>query len=161
MHIHSRTKKAALTTLLMMSFVTLCGYVWHLDIRSASCLFGMLGIYATGIIWIVSTAHVSKKHFSLLFQSGFKSFILITFLMIIFFIFFYKFNPQILDEFIKENNRLITKMGSRTPSEMETNENLIRSYFVPMTISFYTLVLLITGAISSALTAVLVSRSNK
>ena len=145
----------------MICYILLCRYVLKIDTRSSASLLGMLGIYVAGLIWIVSTAHVSKKHFSLLFQSGFKSFILMTFLMIVFFIIFHKLNRQILDDFIRENNRMIAESGNKTPTEIETNEALLRSYFVPMTISFYTLVLLITGAITSALTAVLISRSNK
>ena len=142
-----------------MSFILLCQFVFDIPVRSGTCLVSMLGLFAAGLVWILASSQVSRKQFKYVFQRGFQSFVFITFLMVIFFIVFYKFNPQILDQFIKENNQNIQLAGSKTPDEVSANEAMIRSYFIPMTISFYTLLFLFFGAITTAITAVFLTRS--
>lgn len=159
MHLNQRIKKTLLTALLMMAYVSLCQYVFHLPVRSSSCIFGMLFVYMAGIFWVLKGANIPAGQMKLFFQHGFRSFMLITFLMVLFFMVFYKLNPQILNQFILENNASIRAIGGKTPSEIEANEKMIRSYFIPMTISFYTLLLLFIGVVTSVACSVFLSRS--
>lgn len=155
----SGTFKSIIISVALMLFILLCQYVMNVPIRSGNCLVTLLGLYMAGIIWVLTTSQVSRKQFKYVFQRGFQSFVFITFLMVIFFIVFYRFNPQILDQFIKENNQTIRQAGTKTPGEIATNEQLIRSYFVPMTISFYTLLFLFFGVVTTAITSLFLTRS--
>lgn len=64
---------------------------------------------------------------------------------------FYKLNPQILEEVIKQTEATVAKQGDKTPAEIAVNSEKLRSIFMPMTISLTTVTYLAFGAISTVI----------
>lgn len=87
------------------------------------------------------------------FQAGFKAFIPIILLMVVFTFIFYKLNPQILEQSISENNKLILEEQNRTGAEIKNNEANLRRIFMPMMLSATMFKYLILGALTSLIGA--------
>lgn len=118
--------------------------------------FLVLTLYVAGIAWSLFTYkknNTSSKSFKDYFATGFKTFIVVTLLMVIYTVVFYKFNTQIREIGIAENNELLVKEGNHTPAEIEKNATKIRSIFLPMMIGLTTFKYLIIGALVSAIGA--------
>lgn len=122
--------------------------------------FLIYAIYALGITWAISsfvqkTNSGSPKN---LFSEGFKAFVVMTLLMVVFTFAYYKLNPQILEDTLKQNNELIRAGHNRTEMEIEENANKLRSIFMPMTISLTMLRFLAMGAIFSIILSMLLRK---
>ena len=110
-------------------------------------------LYTIGIAWSIiafSTKATVDTKFKEYFSSGFRTFILITLLMVVFTFIFYKFNPKILEDKIALNNELALKEGGHTPNEIEANAKQMRSIFMPMMLMVTTFIYLFLGALLSA-----------
>jgi len=110
-------------------------------------------VFIGGVGWSLLGFHHSPKavnaKFKDYFAEGFRTFIIITLIMVIYTAVFYKLNPQILEKVIKDNEALILQAGDKTPAEISENSAKLRSIFMPMTISITTVTYLIFGAVTS------------
>jgi len=110
-------------------------------------------LFIAGIIWSLLDFHHSPKYsatkFKDYFSEGFKTFIIVTLMMVLYTGVFYKLNPSIVEAVISSNEALVLQMGDKTPAEISENSNKLRSIFMPMTISLTTVTYLFFGAITT------------
>ncbi|MGG9972042.1 DUF4199 domain-containing protein [Ferruginibacter sp. SUN002] len=120
--------------------------------------------YTIGIIWSIltfsKTADVNTK-FKEYFSIGFKTFIVVTLLMVVFVIAFFLLNPQIAEAKIALNNELAVKEGNHTPIEIEANAKQMKSIFIPMMSAITTFMYLFLGALISAVTSGVIMQMKK
>ncbi|RYD81279.1 MAG: DUF4199 domain-containing protein [Sphingobacteriales bacterium] len=124
----------------------------------------VMGLYIMGIFWsLISLKPTEEKalRFKDYFSQGFKTFIIVTLLMVIYTAVFYKLNPQILENVIAENEILVAKAGDKTPAEIKANSESLRSIFMPMTISLTTVIYLGLGALTSVVGGLILLNSQK
>src|SRR5438128_1585034 len=97
--------------------------------------FAVLSAYVIGIAWSLISYKRStdaQRTFKEYFSVGFKTFIVVTLLMVVFTFIFYKCNLQIREDGIAENNKLLLQEGDHTPAEIEKNADKLRSIFIPL-----------------------------
>ncbi len=95
-------------------------------------------VYAAAIIWTVYAFSKSEKNtnkFAAFFLQGFKCFIVITLLMVIFTFVFNKLHPEFKDEMVKAYTNDMVKKGNTTPAEMASNIERAKDYYVTIMIS--------------------------
>ncbi|MBI3883524.1 MAG: DUF4199 domain-containing protein [Sphingobacteriales bacterium] len=111
-------------------------------------------VYTLGIIW--NLLAFNKKadgttRFKDYFSAGFKTFIIITFLMAVFSFIFFFFHPEIRDNKIELNNQLVIQQGNYTPAEIAENAKRLKDIYMPMTIAITTFMYLFLGALITAI----------
>jgi hypothetical protein len=74
---------------------------------------------------------------------------LVTLVLSVFTFIFYRLNPQILEQVLKENELIIQKLGNKTPEEIKENNTKIADIFMPMMIMFTVIRYLLLGSIST------------
>ena len=94
------------------------------------------------------------------FSQGFKTFIIMTLFIVLFTFIFYKFNDSYLENGIIANSQLIRDQGNHTEAEIIENNQKLRNIFMPMMLSFTTIILLILGSVSSVVAAAIFKKSN-
>jgi hypothetical protein len=146
------TKKGLITAGAMILSALVFFYVLKKPVASPF-QYIVFSIYTLGIIWSMidfsRSANTATK-FGSYFSNGFKTFIVITLLMVVYTFIFYKFNPQIRDEFIQLNNQALSKQLNRTPAEIADNANQMKSIFMPMTLMVTLLMYLFLGSLVTA-----------
>jgi hypothetical protein len=117
-------------------------------------------MYAIGLFWVVASARFQMDHTNIksLFSEGFKAFIVVTFVSTFFTFIFYKFNPQICEIGIAENNLMLMKQGNKTPVEIAENNNQFRTIFIPMMLATNIFIHLVIGAVTSMFCAGILSK---
>ena len=159
----SATYKGLIIAALMIVVSAALFYIFKFPAKHESQLI-VIGIYITGILWSLysfRSADGNPVKFKEYFSQGFKTFILVTLLMVIYTALFYKLNPQILDEVIRQNEIMVAKEGDKTPAEIKANSETVRSIFMPMTISLFTVVYLGLGALTSLVGGLILSNRQK
>lgn len=159
----SATYKGLITAGLMILLSVVLFYGFKLPANGYNQL-AVMGIFAAGIFW--SLLAVKPKEgmplkFKDYFSQGFRTFIVITLLMVIYTAVFYKLNPQILEGVIKENEALVAKEGNKTAAEIKANSDSLRSIFMPMTISVTTIIYLALGSFISVIGGLLILGNRK
>jgi hypothetical protein len=125
--------------------------------------FVVLVIYVLGLLWSMISLKLNSPEaegFKVYFTEGFKTFIVVTLVMVVYVFIFYKLNPQILNGVIEENNKLVVAGENHTPAEILENNRKIRDIFVPMTLAINTIKYLLIGAFVSVLGAVSLGRKS-
>ncbi len=152
-----------ITGVVMILSSLLSFYVLHVPAQSKFQLF-VYTIYTAGIVWALWSYHRNSDtapRFKDYFSEGFKTFIVVVLLMVIYTFIFVKMNPHLLDGFIEENNKALAAQGNRTQAEIQANASQIRSYFA-LTMAMGALIMyLVIGALISVIGAgFLVQRNN-
>jgi len=145
------TYKGVISAILLIVVSLVLFYGFHLP-ENGKSQYVILGLFIAIVIWTIvsyKTNGFSSNTFKDYFSEAFKTFIVVTLFMAIFTYFFYKMNPQILNNAIIENNSLILKEGNRTIAEIEENSNKLRSIFMPMMISITVIKFLFLGSLVS------------
>ena len=138
-------------------------YIMHFPVNSYINL-AVMGLFVVGLVWSLTAFKFSpgeNKSIKDYFSEGFKTFIVATLLIVVYTVVFNKMNPQILDERLKENERLAALQGDHTPMDIENNTKQIRNNFTAMTIATTTIPYLILGSVVSLIAGVAFSQSNK
>ena len=148
----SATYKGLITGAIMILASVFMYYGLKLPLNGPNQMV-IIGIFIAGIVWSLISLRQRDpgSGFKNYFSEGFKSFIVMTLLIVIYTAVFYKFNPQILEAAIKETENLVAKQGDKTPAEIAANSEKLRSIFMPMTISLTTVTYLFFGALTSLL----------
>ena len=118
--------------------------------------FIILTIYVIGIAWSLLSfkrSATEDKKFKDYFGAGFRTFIVVTLLMVVYTGLFYKFNTQIREAGIAENNELLLQQGDHTPAEIAKNAENVRDIFLPMMVGYAIFKYLIIGALVSVVGA--------
>jgi F0F1-type ATP synthase assembly protein I len=148
------TRKGIIISALMIIASLTSFYIFHLP-DNGNSQYLTLSVFIAGIIWTLYDFHKKNPDttFKKYFGEGFKAFIAIALLMVIFAFIFYKLNPQIMEQGIKENNELLRKQGNKTEAEIVSNANQLRSIYIPVMLSLTTIKYLFLGALSTAVIA--------
>lgn len=137
-------------------------FAFHLPITGYTQLV-MVIIYCGTILFRLSRfgkllpARVGLKPF---FSEGFRTFIVMTLVIVLFTFIYYKFNTGIMEAGIEENNALIKQQGDHTPDEIAANSAKLRSIFMPMMLSLTTILFLIIGSVTSLAAAMLFNKKS-
>lgn len=146
------TYKGLITGTLMVLLSLFFFYRMHFEPTGPNQMWVII-LFIAGVIWSLLDFHHSPlavgAKFKDYFSQGFKTFIIVTLLMVLYTGIFYKLNPGILEAVIVKNEAMILKMGDKTPAEISENSSKLRSIFMPMTISLTTVTYLIFGAITT------------
>ncbi len=149
------SKKGLVTGALMLVLSILFFFILKKPIAS-EYQFAIWSIYTIGIIWSVfsfSKSATPQTKFKEYFSVGFKTFIVATFIMILFTWVYYLTHPEIANQFIIENNAALLKEKNHTFNEIEENAKQFKRMFIPMNLMIRTLMYLILGALISAISA--------
>lgn len=115
-------------------------------------------VYAGGIVWTIyefSRSEENTNKFGAFFLQGFKCFIVITLLMVIFTFVFNKLHPEFKDQMAKAYNDELVKKGNSTPAEIAGNISKMKDYYLTMLISAAIFGYLMIGAVITAATSLL------
>ena len=110
-------------------------------------------VYAGAIIWTLydfSRSSENTNKFAPFFLQGFKCFIVLTLLIVIFTFVFNKLHPEFKDQMVKAYNEEMVKKGNTTPAEMLTNIERAKDYYLTMLISGAIFGYLLIGAVITA-----------
>lgn len=154
------TRLGVLFSLLMMANSLFCYYVLHWPYRGNTMVINY-SIFVVGLILTIVRFGLqsSSSHLGQYFSEGFKAFIVVTFLMVLFSYIFIKTQPDALqlDEFIKENSIQISNSNSKQAQEIAANEAEIRSHITTITIAWMTISHLLLGTLFSFVTGGIMS----
>lgn len=145
-------KKGLVTGFLMIALSLFFYYGMKTPVQSPY-QYAIYTVYTVGIIWSLITFNKRTENntaFKAYFSEGFKTFIVVTLLMVIYTIVFYKLNPQIIENEVAINNQLAIKEGNHTPAEIAANGKQMRSIFITMTTAIITIMYLFLGALITA-----------
>ena len=115
-------------------------------------------VYAGGIIWTIyefSRSEESTNKFAAFFLQGFKCFIIITLLMVVFTFAFNKMHPEFKEDMVRAYKEEMLKKGNSTPDEMLKNIEKAKEYYLTMLISGAIFGYLLIGAAITAATSLL------
>lgn len=154
------TKKGLLTGIVMIGLSLLMYYIlkWPLNQKDQYVLFC---VYIAGIGWSLLSYKQSgaeDKTFKKYFSTGFKTFIVVTLLMVLYTFIFFMFNTAYRDAGIAENNAMLLKEGNHTPAEIESNAKQLKQIFMPVMVGIATFKYLILGAMVTAIASGFLSR---
>jgi hypothetical protein len=157
----SATKKGLIIGGLLIVLSACLFYVFKLP-ENGSNQYAVLLLFIAGVIWALvdyKRKAATTAGFKDYFNEGFRAFIVVTLLMVVYTFVFYKLNPQILENAIKENNTLVMKEGNRTAAEIDANSDKLRSIFMPMMLIITTIKFLILGALVAVIGAGFLSQN--
>jgi hypothetical protein len=115
-------------------------------------------VYAGGIIWTLyefSKSEENTNKFAAFFLQGFKCFIVIALLMVVFTFVFNKMHPEFKDAMAKAYSEDLIKKGDKTPAEVLTNVEKAKDFYLTMMISGAIFGYLMIGAVITAAASLL------
>lgn len=120
-------------------------------------------IYIGGLMWTLFSYHRQEvlKTFKTYFSQGFKYFIVVTMLMVLFTIVFIKINPAMKEEMAQNYRAQLTEAGNKTPAEIENLVLQSKEYFSIMVTSMAIFSYLLIGALFTTLTSIILLLKNK
>ena len=157
------TKKGLITGIVMIGLALFFFYVLNLPVNQKE-QYALFTVYVAGIAWSLlsykRTSDTDKK-FKSYFATGFKTFIVVSLLMVLYTFIFFKFNTAYRDAGIAENNVLLLKEGNHTAAEIESNANQLKQIFMPVMVGITTFKYLILGALVTAIGSGFLSRKQQ
>ena len=121
-------------------------------------------IYLLGIVWAVydfSKLTTVDTKFGSYFSAGFKCFIVVTLLMVLFTIVFLWMHPEMKDQMAVTVKEALIKEGNKTPKEIEDAVIMAKKSFMPALIMAAVFSYLAIGALITAIaSAVLMQRKS-
>jgi hypothetical protein len=157
------TKKGLITGLVMILLSLSFYYILKLPVNEKE-QYALFTVYVAGIAWSLLSHKQSSstdKKFKSYFSVGFKTFIVVTLLMVLYTFIFFKFNTAYRDAGIAENNALLLKEGHHTAAEIESNANQLKQIFMPVMVGIATFKYLILGALVTAIGSGFLSRKQQ
>lgn len=157
------TKKGLVTGLLMMAASLLFYTVLNFPVNEKE-QYVLYSIYIAGILWsLLSFRQLTgeQKKFKDYFSVGFRTFVMVTLVMVVFTFVFFKFNTSYRDIGIAKNSELLLKEGNHTPAEIESNADQLKKIFMPMMLGITTFKYLILGALVTAVASGFLSRKEQ
>ncbi len=115
-------------------------------------------VYAGGIIWTLydfSRSEENPNKFAAFFLQGFKCFIVIALLMVVFTFVFNKLHPEFKDDMAKAYKLEMEAKGNTTPAEIASNIEKMKDYYLTMLISGAIFGYLLIGAVITAAASLL------
>lgn len=116
-------------------------------------------MYVAGISWVLLEHHRGDepKNFLTYFMKGFRFFLVVALVMVVFTYVFLKFNSEVQAQAVQEYADMIKHDADLTPAEMENSVKQLDKYFVTMMISRAIMgYLLIGGFVTAVMSGVLI-----
>ena len=157
------TYKGVITGIAMIVACVVCYFALHIPFNSKE-QFVVFAIYTAGIIWCLLSFNSNNKEeikLKAYFQEGFKTFVVVTLLMVIYCIIFYKLETGIRDAWIANNNIELLKQGNKMPAEIEENARQMKTMFLPMMVGINLFKYLIIGVLITVITGGLLISQKK
>jgi hypothetical protein len=156
------TKKGLVTGLVMIGLALFFYYVLKLPVNEKD-QYALFTVYVAGIAWSLFSYRQTPgdKNFKSYFSTGFKTFIVVTLLMVLYTFIFFKFNTAYRDAGIAENNKLLMKEGNHTAAEIESHASQLKQIFMPVMVGIATFKYLILGALVTAIGSGFLSRKQQ
>jgi hypothetical protein len=156
----SPRNKGLITGTLMVLLALFFFYVLKKPFES-NYQYIIYAVYTTGIIWCLfdfKKSAAADTKFKEYFSTGFKMFVMVTLIMVLFTFLFFYLNPQVRDARFAENSKLLLEQGNHTPAEIEANANEMKRIFLPMMIGITTFMYLFLGALITAIAGAFLSQ---
>lgn len=154
--------KGLITGIVMIICSLLLNYYGWATSDLSQYLFYML--YAGGIAWTLiaySRSPEYKKAFGPIFNQGFRCFIIVSLVTVIFTGIYSSMHPEIAEQAAVEYRRDLVKEGKKLPNEIDEMVKTAKDRFVTGNISLAAFGTLITGALFTAVgTGLLLMRRN-
>lgn len=147
------TKKGLIIGLVMIVLSLLFYYVLKMPLNQKD-QYVLFTVYIAGIAWSLFSfkqTSAAIKNFKSYFSTGFKTFIVVTLLMVLYTAIFFLFNTAYRDSGIAENNKMLLQQGNHTPAEIESNAKQLKQIFMPVMLGIATFKYLILGALVTAI----------
>lgn len=120
--------------------------------------------YIAGVMWALLSFSLTPDNdgkFMTLFSEGFKCFVIITLLMVLFWWAYLKLNPQEIEQGIQAGKKLMQQQGNSTPAEIDAAVIENRKHALTILISLYVLKYLILGTSITIFGTLLISKRKK
>ncbi len=153
------TKKGLITGVLMIGLSLLFFYTGQPFESPLQYLIYVL--YAAGIIWSLydfSGSAENTRKFGAYFLQGFKCFIVVTLLMIIFTYVFNKMHPEFKDQMAEVYKAELVKKGNSMPSEIDSNVTKMKEFYLTMLISGAVFGYLLIGSVITLVSSLVFMR---
>ena len=155
------TKKGMITGLIMIGLSLLLFYTKQPFNSPLNYLIYV--VYAAGIVWTIyefSRSAENPNKFAAFFLQGFKCFIVITLLMVVFTYVFNKMHPEFKEDMVRAYKEDMVSKGNTTPDEMLKNIEKAKEYYLTMLLSGAIFGYLLAGAAITAVTSFLFLKRN-
>lgn len=156
------TKKGLLTGIVMV-LISICIYLLKGNFQN-SLQYITYTVYIAGIIWTLLTYSKQpgiEHKFGQYFSQGFKCFIVVTLLMVVFTAIFLISQPQLKDEMATIYRAELIKAGNYTTAEIEDKIGMAKKSFLPSLIMATVFGYLVIGAMVTVIAAGFISSKNK
>ena len=155
------TKKGLLTGLVMIALAILF-YYSKLSFDSPF-QYVIYIAYTFGIVWALFDFARNGQHtnkFGEYFLQGFKCFVVVTLLMVLYTLAFNKLHPEFKDQMGEAYKKELISKGNKTPAEIETTVKQAKDYYIVMLVSGAIFAYLIIGVVVTLVTTLML-RSRK
>jgi len=153
------TKKGLITGVLMIA-LTLVFYYSKLPFDSPYQYVIYLA-YAFGIVWTLYEFNRKGEHegkFGQYFSQGFKCFIVVTLMMVLFTVAFNWMHPEFKAEMATAYQNELVKKGNTTPAEIESQVKKMKDFYIVMLLSGAIFGYLLIGAVVTLVTSLMYTR---
>lgn len=154
--------KGIITGLAMIAFSLIVFYGLHQPAGSYQYVVYLL--YTAGIVWSLlefnKTATADTK-FKDYFSYAFKTFIVVVLFMVIYTFIFFSLHPEIRDNMIAENNKLLLQQANHTPAEIEMQAKSMKNIYMMVMVSGALFLYLISGAVISGIASAIMLQKKK
>jgi len=126
--------------------------------------FIVYAVFAASILWSVlsfAKSATATAKLSEYFSTGFKTFIAITLLIVLYTFIFYSIHTEIRDAEMALNNKLLQQEGNHTSMEIEANAKQLKSIFMPMMLGITTFLYLLLGSVITLLSSIVIIQLKK
>ena len=147
------TYKGLITGLLML--LVSAGIFYTKGNFESNLQYVTYALYVGGIIWTLNsfyTRNPENRSFKEYFSEGFKCFIVITFLMVLFTFIFTKMNPGMKEQMADKYRTDLLGKGNYTAPEIETMVQKAKDYFSIMLTSMAIFGYLVIGSMVTLIT---------
>lgn len=118
--------------------------------------------YVLGIVWTLiaySRSVNGADTFGKMFLEGFKCFIVVTLLMVVFTFIFNKIHPEFKEQIASGYKDEVIKQGNSTPNEVEDKVAKIKDQYLTILVSRTIFAYLFLGAVITAITSLVIKRT--
>jgi hypothetical protein len=154
------TKLGLLLSFIMIANVLACYYLMHWPLRGNTLMINY-SIFIAGLVLILIRFGIKTPsiYLSLYFSEGFKAFIVVTFIMVLFSLLLIKIHPDALalDQFLIENSKQISEAKIKQTQQIAANEADLRSHITTFTIAWMNISHLLLGTLFTFITGGILS----
>jgi hypothetical protein len=144
----------------LMILVSIAIY-WAKKSYDTNLTYITYAVYVAGIIWTLVTFKQEAGDavtFKTCFTEGFKYFVVVTFLMVIFTLAFILMHPELKEQMAVLMRADLKGAKDIMPSDIETRVATAKKFFLPAYLMGVVLAYLMIGAVATLLSAVIVSQ---